>query len=151
MKAFRRWTRRGRPNARLRGLPFRCRQGLFSPYCQVPRQYLGGSCLGSASDNNKVLQLDGNQNEVASCLPVCAWPTNVGSSCSPLPDDIERGERNKFLSAVELSWRHPVMHTRQRDETENDRDMARMIETFRELSRLSRLSARFLGKPSATN
>jgi hypothetical protein len=33
---------------------------------------------------------------------------------------------------------------RQRDETEKDRDMSTMIETFRELSRLSRLSARFL-------
>jgi hypothetical protein len=42
-----------------------------------------------------------------------------------------------------------VMHTRQRDETENDRDMSRMIETFRELSRLSPFSATFLGKPPA--
>jgi hypothetical protein len=44
-----------------------------------------------------------------------------------------------------------VMHTRQRDETENGRDMSRMIETFRECSRLSEFSARFLGKPTATD
>jgi hypothetical protein len=43
------------------------------------------------------------------------------------------------------------MHTRQRDEIENDRDMSRMIETFRELSRLSELSARFSEKPAATD
>jgi hypothetical protein len=42
-----------------------------------------------------------------------------------------------------------VMPTRQRDETENDRDMSRMIETFPELSRLSPFSATFLGKPPA--
>jgi hypothetical protein len=38
-----------------------------------------------------------------------------------------------------------VKHMRQRDATENVRDMSRMLETFRELSRLSELWARFLG------
>jgi hypothetical protein len=49
------------------------------------------------------------------------------------------------------AWIGTVMHTRQRDETENDREMSRMIETFRELSRLSRFWPRFLGKLPTTN
>jgi hypothetical protein len=44
-----------------------------------------------------------------------------------------------------------VMHTRQRDETENGRDISRMRGTFQEFSRLSEFSARFLGTPPATN